>query len=74
MEPCTGSSDVIGSTSVKVYQNNSDKTFIMKRPLQHLVLLEATIKKPANESQRSRREAAFFFFFFFYQMIKKNKK
>ena len=43
--------------SVKVYQKNSDKTFILKRPLQHLVLLETTIKKPANESQYSAEAA-----------------
>ena len=43
---------------MKVYQRNSDKTFILKRPLQHLVLLETTIKDPANESQCCRREAA----------------
>ena len=37
---------------------NSDKTFIMKRPLQHLVLLETTIKGTANESHLSLRETA----------------
>ena len=30
----------------------------MKRPLQHLVLLETTIKETTNERQRLRREAA----------------
>ena len=30
----------------------------MKRPLQHLILLETTIKEPANECQHSLREAA----------------
>ena len=54
----SGHDDVIRSPSVKVYQRNSDKTFILKRPLQHLVLLETTIKDPANESQCRRREAA----------------
>ena len=43
---------------MKVYQKNGDKTFIVKRPLQHLVLLETTVKEPANESQRSQRESA----------------
>ena len=43
---------------MKVYQKNSDKTFILKQPLQHLVLLGTTIKEPANESQSCRREAA----------------
>ena len=53
-----GHDDVIRGLSVKVYQKNSDKTFILKRPLQHLVLLGTTIKEPANETQCSRREAA----------------
>ena len=58
MELYAGDDDVIRSASVKVYQRNSDKTFILKRPLQHLVLLEITIKEPASESQCYRREAA----------------
>ena len=53
-----GHDDVIRGLSVKVYQKNSDKTFILERPLQHLVLLGTTIKEPANEIQCSRREAA----------------
>ena len=50
--------DIIRSASVNIYQRNSDWTFILKRLLQQLVLLETTIKEPANESQCSRREAA----------------
>ena len=33
MELYAGDDDVIRSASVKVYQRNSDKTFILKRPL-----------------------------------------
>ena len=47
----TGNDDVIRSGYLKVYQKNSDKTFILKQPLDHLVLLETTIKEPSNESQ-----------------------
>ena len=53
-----GDYNIIRSASVKIYQKNSDTTIILKRPLQHLVLLETTIKEPGNESQFSRREAA----------------
>ena len=48
-----GNDDVIKNGSLKVYQKNSDKTFILKRPLHHLVLLDTTIKEPAIESQYS---------------------
>ena len=54
----SGHDDVIRSASVKVYQRNTDKTFILKQPSQHLVLLETTIKDPTNESQCCGREAA----------------
>ena len=46
------------TSSVKVYQKNGEKTYILKRPLQHLVLLDSTIKEPANGTQCSRTEAA----------------
>ena len=46
MEPHADNDDVIRSVSVKVYQKNSDEIFILKQPLQHLVLLERTIKDP----------------------------
>ena len=46
MEPHADNDDVIRSVSVKVYQKNSDEIFILKQPLQHLVLLETTIKDP----------------------------
>ena len=42
------------TSSVKVYQKNGDKTFIIKWPLQHLVLLDSAIKEPANGSKCSR--------------------
>ena len=58
MEPHADQVDVIRSVSVKVYQKNSDETFILKQPLQHLVLLETTIKDPKNEKHCSRRGAA----------------
>ena len=58
IELYTDNDDFIRSASVKVYQKSSDKTFIMKQLLHHLVLLQTTVKKPANESQRSSREAA----------------
>ena len=53
----TGNDDVIRSGYLKVYQKNSDKTFILKRPLHHLVLLDTTVKEPANESQYSAIDA-----------------
>ena len=43
MQLHAGNGDVIRSTSVKVYQKNNNKTFIMKWSFQHLVLLETTI-------------------------------
>ena len=46
MEPHADNDDVIRSVSVKVYQKNSDEIFILKQPLQHLVLLETTVKDP----------------------------
>ena len=46
MEPHADNDNVIRSVSVKVYQKNSDEIFILKQPLQHLVLLETTIKDP----------------------------
>ena len=58
MEPHADNDDVIRSVSVKVYQKNSDEIFILKQPLQHLVLLETTIKDPKNEKHCSRRGAA----------------
>ena len=58
MELHAGDDAIIRSAFVKVYQKNSDKTFILKQTWQHLVLLESTIKEPVNESQCSRREAA----------------
>ena len=51
IEVHTGNDDVIRSGYLKVYQKSSDKTFILKRPLHHLVLLETTIKEPSNKSQ-----------------------
>ena len=58
MELHAGDDAIIRSAFVKVYQKNSDKTFILKQTWQHLVLLESTIKELVNESQCSRREAA----------------
>ena len=40
------------------FTKESDKAFILKWPLQHLDLLETTIKDPTNEIQSCCREAA----------------
>ena len=58
MELYTGNDEIIRSATVNVYQSNSNKTFNIKQPLQHLILLETTIKETANERQCSCKEAA----------------
>ena len=58
MELYAGNDEVIRSATVNVYQSNSNKTFNIKQPLQHLILLETNIKETANERQCSCKEVA----------------